>query len=83
MRFYQLETKQKVKVPESEEQSTVVMPFWFGTERDAIVERNKLHQSGKTVGLKREQMIYPVDVPTDKAGLLKFLQNNVTKPVIL
>lgn len=82
MRFYQLEMR--VNVPVAESTSIVeVVTEWFGTERDAVVYRNAKFQSGQLVGLKREQKIEPIDVPTDKAGLLKFLKNNVTRAVIV
>lgn len=82
MRFYQLEVKQNTAV--SEDVLIVeTVTHWFGTERDAVIARNQMFKEGKLVGLKREQVIYPVDVPTDKAGLLKFLQDNVTNQVIV
>ena len=48
---------------------------WFGTEREAIQRRGELFASGVCVGLKRQQMIYPVDVPTKKEDLLDWLRD--------
>jgi hypothetical protein len=48
---------------------------WFGTEREAIQRRGELFASGVCVGLKRQQMIYPVDVPMKKEDLLDWLRD--------
>ena len=82
MRFYQLEAKKSAPTPE-DPAAVVTFTQWFGTERDATITRNKLFQAGGLVGLKREQIIYPTDVPTDKAGLLKFLQQNVLHSAVV
>lgn len=92
MRFYQLElvlkgkptgfVNEKAVYAEGEEKG-ILSTEWFGTERDAAQARSDLYKAGKLYGLKRESKIYPVDVPTDKAGLLKFLKENVRVPVII
>lgn len=82
MRFYQLEANILTKDPQGDTASTVV-PEWHGTERQAVVRRNELFKAGKLAGLKRENLVSAIDVPTDKAGLLTFLQRNVTGLVVL
>ena len=81
MRFYQL-TKKAIVITDD---GPVVerQVEWFSTERAAIIERNSLFQARKLDGLKRENAILLIDVPTDKAGLLKFLQDNVTSLVVV
>lgn len=80
MRFYQLEAKRAYLNPDltCNEPIITLEPEWFGTERAAIIRRNVLFQTKQLIGLKRENLISPIDVPTDKAGLLRFLQDNVT-----
>lgn len=53
----------------------VIKVEWFGTEREAIQRRGTVFAAGNCVGLKRQQMIYPVDVPTKKEDLLAWLQD--------
>jgi len=82
MRFYQLEAH----VPDLNEAGEPVPSpqcIWFGTERDAIVARNEMFKAGKLLGLKRASEIQPIDVPTDKAGLFKFLTANVHQPAVV
>jgi hypothetical protein len=50
---------------------------WFPSERDAVVRRLALFNSGKLVGKKSDHEIWPVDIPTDKVGLLRWLRENV------
>ena len=82
MRFYQLEAN-KLKTDPQGDPCSAVEPEWFGTERDAVVARNEAFKAGKLSGLKRESLITPVDVPTDKAGLLNSLQDNVKELVVV
>jgi hypothetical protein len=82
MRFYQLEARVLTKTDENSAIAEVVTT-WFGTERDAIVARNEMFKAGKLTGLKRESEIQPIDVPTDKAGLFKFLTENVKQPAVV
>lgn len=82
MRFYQFESKRKI-IERGHTVGELTITTWHGTEREAVQLRGTLFKAGQLAGLKRESKIYPVDVPTDKAGLLKFLQDNVTGPVII
>lgn len=51
---------------------------WFGSERDAVVRRLKLFNDGMLEGKKGDHVIWPVDIPTDKQGLLAWLKENAT-----
>ena len=82
MRFYQLAAK-KLKLDPQGDNTECLETQWFGTERAAIIERNSMFKAGKLSGLKRTNEILLVDIPTDKAGLLKFLQDNVTSLVVV
>lgn len=79
MRFYQLETVWK----DGDAGETYSRYTWHGTEQEAVRLRSALFTAGKLVGLKREQRIDPVDIPTSKAELLAFLKINVTTEVII
>lgn len=82
MRFYQLEAIHKGTDPQGDP-TPLTIPEWQATERAAVIRRNELFKAGKLYGLKRESLITPVDIPTDKPGLLKFLQDNVTGLVVV
>lgn len=92
MKFYQLTYKRKPKpigfinetaiCPDGQESGSS-QAEWFGTERDAVRRRGELYKAGALVGMKREAKIDPVEVPTDKAGLLRFLMANVPGEVIV
>lgn len=49
---------------------------WFGSEREAVVRRIALFDSGVLKGKKLDHKIWAVDIPTDKRSLLAWLQEN-------
>lgn len=77
MRFYQLEylPKEGQLVANNNGADWVFTPVreWFGSERDAVVRRLDLFKAGKLAGKKSDHPIEAVDVPTDKANLLVWL----------
>lgn len=78
MRFYQLEyiSSAGTIVPHHEG-ADMVFPGvreWFASEREAVVRRLELYKAGKLRGKKNDAQIWPVDIPTDKRGLLAFLR---------
>ncbi len=77
MRFYQFEYRERVVDKISGVQVEVPHNEWFGSEREAVVRRLSLFKAGKLVGKKKEHPIWPVDIPTDKRGLLAFLRKEV------
>lgn len=83
MRFYQLIYETNSLSYDDKDKQSNQYTEWFGSERDAVIRRAALFKTGTIVGLKRKQTIDPIDVPTDKAGLLKFLQSNIIIPVIV
>ena len=50
---------------------------WFGSERDAAIRRLFLFSRGLLLGQKKDHMIWIVDIPTDKKGLLKWLNEGM------
>jgi len=52
---------------------------WFGSESEAVSRRVELFKSGQLVGRKSDATIEAVDVPTDKAGLLVWLNSNAAQ----
>lgn len=82
MRFYQFESKRKI-IERGHVVGETVVTTWHGTEREAVQLRGTLFKANLLAGLKRESKIYPIDVPTDKAGLLAFLKANVQVPVVI
>lgn len=49
---------------------------WFGSEREAVVHRLELIKSGKISSSRKDNPIVFHDVPTDKKGLLAWLNDN-------
>jgi hypothetical protein len=72
MRVYQLEYLPAVE-PGADLNFTRTRE-WFGSEREAVVRRLELFKSSKIHGKKKDAEIWPVDIPTDKLGLLAFLR---------
>jgi hypothetical protein len=60
----------------TEDKPSVTTREWFTNEREAVQRRGVLFESGNLLGLKREQMIHPVEVPTKKEDLLDWLNEN-------
>lgn len=74
MRFYQFEY---THVDDSSDAPT--HSEWFGSEREAVVRRLGLFKAGKLRGNKSSHHIWPVDIPTDKQGLLAWLKAECSK----
>ena len=47
---------------------------WFSSDREAVVRRLELFKAGQLRGKKNDAQIWPVDIATDKRGLLAFLR---------
>lgn len=77
MQLYQFEYRLKTVSKISGEE--IVHPTkheWFGSERAATVRRLELYRSGELAGRKKDNPIWPVDVPTRKEDLLAWLNKN-------
>ena len=80
MRIYQFEYK--LRPPDmfpAPGQMLIINPDypireWFASEREAVVRRLELFKAGKLLGKKSDHEIWPVDIPTDKQGLLAWLR---------
>lgn len=81
MRFYQFEyrTKTTDKITGETTVSGTIRE-WFGSERDAVVRRMELFRAGSLAGKKKDNEIWPVDVPTDKESLLAWLRQECVHP---
>lgn len=55
---------------------TVHKKEWFGSERAAVVRRLELFKADLLCGKKKDNEIWPVEVPTRKADLLAWLNEN-------
>jgi hypothetical protein len=75
---YQYSSKEMAEYA-SQFRKAVNKPFieWFGSEREAVVRRLHLFKGGGLSGKKGDQEIWAIDIPTDKRGLLAWLQENV------
>lgn len=81
MRVYELTYKTLGQVPPSADASPEAVPMrtaikvreWFPSEREAVIRRLDLFKRGLMLGKKSDAVIEAVDVPTDKRGLLAFL----------
>lgn len=78
MQFYQLEYRLKLVDKMSPVGDYVAIPKreWFGSERAAVTRRLELFKAGQLVGKKKDNPIWPVDVPTRKEDLLAWLNKN-------
>lgn len=78
MRFYEFTYRLRI-VDRITSEVTISGPIreWFGSERDAVVRRLELYKAAALPGRKKDHEIWPVDIPTDKKGLLRWLQENV------
>lgn len=74
MRFYQFEFTLKDDTPD-----TPIHSEWFGSERVATMRRLELFKRGALRGKKSSHPIWPVDIPTDKQGMLAWLTSELTK----
>jgi hypothetical protein len=74
MRFYQFEYRELITDKVSGVQVEVPHREWFGSEREAVIRRLELFKAGKLAGKKKDNEIWPVDVPTDKQSLLAWLR---------
>lgn len=75
MRVYQLTylTQADVLAAEIQGEQPKSVTEWFPSEREAVVRRLALANDGKLAGKKADHEIWPVDIPTDKTGLLAWL----------
>jgi hypothetical protein len=75
MRVYQLTFLTNAAVLAAEMEGTEPKPAkeWFPSEREAVVRRLALANNGALAGKKADHEIWPVDIPTDKQGLLNWL----------
>lgn len=81
MRVYELTYKTIGQVPPSQDADPDAVPLrneirvreWFPSEREAVVRRLDLFKRGLMLGKKSDAVIEAVDIPTDKRGLLNFL----------
>lgn len=71
MRLYKVEVE---KDAASEDQPRVA---WAGTQADAKAAKRELAEAHGMGPLSKSVSYAEVDVPTDKAGLLQFLRDNV------
>ncbi len=67
----------KVKVAEDAHLEVVPRVAWVGTQADSKKARRELAEAHGFGPLSKLVTIEEVDVPTDKQGLLSFLNNNV------
>lgn len=75
MRFYQFEYRlQDTDKVTGEVTISPTIREWFGSEREAVVRRLELFKAGRLAGKKKDNEIWPVDVPTDKQSLLAWLR---------
>ena len=75
MRFYQFEYRlQETDKVTGEVTVSDTIREWFGSERDAVIRRMEFFKAGRLAGKKKDNEIWPVDVPTAKADLLAWLR---------
>lgn len=75
MRFYQFEYKlQDTDKVTGETTVSETIREWFGSEREAVIRRMEFFKAGRLAGKKKDNPIWPVDIPTDKKGLLAWLR---------
>lgn len=81
MRLYQFDyrTTETDRVSGEVRVSNVIRE-WFPSEREAVVRRLALFKAGKLVGKKKDNPVWPVDIPTDKKGLLAWLRQECVHP---
>lgn len=75
MRFYQFEYRlQEADKVTGEVTISDTIREWFGSEREAVIRRMELFKAGRLAGKKKDNPIWPADVPTDKQSLLAWLR---------
>lgn len=74
MRFYQFEYRLLEVDKISGEQTITPKREWYGSEREAVIRRLDLFKKGQLDGKKKDNPIWPIDVPTDKQSLLAWLR---------
>lgn len=67
----------KIVVPEDVAEADKPTVAWAGTQADARAAKKGLAHDHGLPETTRKIEVNEVDVPTDKQGLLKFLQDNV------
>ena len=51
---------------------------WFGSEREPVIRRLDLFNRKLLLGPKKDHTIWMVEIPTDKKGLIKWLNGEMT-----
>lgn len=72
MKLYRTNYIDDVLNEDKKDTTEMLMSHWSGTQADAALRRKNM----KTDGMRQIETI-DVDFPTDKAGLLNWLNNNV------